>query len=147
MPDSRAFSPVSTTSTAYVFSRKARAIKLATFRSSSTRRIRIGLLQYHRTTLAPHQTAAPCYICLIPPCFPRSLVHFEDQNLGARSSVLWNRHEVAVQFRNQTRSSSDWPRRYFPNQLVVICINLLIYICAAVASGIDTLFGRIVSQV
>src|ERR1700674_3015382 len=59
MPDSRAFSPVSTTSTAYVFSRKARAMKLATFRSSSTNRIRIDLPQYHRTLLAPHQTKRP----------------------------------------------------------------------------------------
>src|SRR3981189_3256685 len=44
-----------------VFSRKARAMKLATFRSSSTNRIRIELPRYHRTLLAPHQTKRPLH--------------------------------------------------------------------------------------
>src|SRR5260370_4479034 len=34
-------------------------MKLATFRSSSTKRIRIDLPEYHRTLLRPHQTKRP----------------------------------------------------------------------------------------
>src|SRR5260370_33086268 len=68
------------------------------------------------------------------------------KNLGPGLSVWWNRHEVAIQFRNQASRSSHRPRRYLPQQLVVVSISLLVYIGAAVPRGIDTPFGRIVSQ-
>ena len=47
-------------------------------------------------------------------------MHLEDQNLGARRTVLGNGHEVAIQLRNQAGRSSerlvvaDWQRLFDP---------------------------------
>src|SRR5260370_38410520 len=119
-------------STAYAVSRKARAIKLATFRSSSTKSRRIRLAQYHRTTqgellrdngareatsiVGPSACANSSSSLQIIPndLAPNHLLDFEDQNIGVRRSVLRHSHEIPLELRHQEPGPPHSPGMDFP---------------------------------
>src|SRR6266481_7059430 len=111
-------------------------MKLATLRSSSTKRMRIQAYEYDRT---PTSTAhgMPGWAPGGAHPAPRS-VHFEYENLGARGFVLRYRHKVSIQFRNQARSLPKRTGRNLSEQFVVVWISLLVHIYASVTGGINS---------
>src|SRR6266513_721898 len=121
-------------------------MKLATFRSSSTSRIRMDALSIlaqrdARRAVSRHLESS---LGSEPGALSKD---FEYQYLSACGVVLWHGHKVALSFGHQTRCPPHGACGNVCEQLVTIWAGLLINIDRAVASSIDALSGPIISDV